>query len=146
MSSRRKCPAPAFGGEVQIVDFTATVHRGAIEPSRTNEDTVRRGSVSQRGANPMQIYGFRGEWIAVDDAEYDTTRAVWNNAVDRRPRLIARCSGAADAAAAVCYARDHDLEIAVRGGGHNVAGTAVCDNGMVVDLSSMRAVWVDAGS
>ena len=71
---------------------------------------------------------------------------MWNGAVDRRPRLIARCSGAADAAAAVRYARDHDLEIAVRGGGHNVAGTAVCDDGIVVDLSGMRAVWVDPGS
>ena len=82
--------------------------------------------------------------IAADDADYDTARALWNGAVDRRPRLIARCSGAADAAAAVCYARDHDLEIAVRGGGHNVAGTAVCDDGIVVDLSTMRAVWVDS--
>ena len=63
--------------------------------------------------------------------------------MDRRPRLIARCSGTADVAAAVRFARDHDLEIAVRGGGHNVAGTAVCDDGIVIDLSAMRAVWVD---
>jgi FAD/FMN-containing dehydrogenase len=68
---------------------------------------------------------------------------VWNGAVDRRPRLIARCSGTADVVAAVRFARDHDLEIAVRGGGHNVAGTAVCDSGIVIDLSAMRAVWVD---
>ena len=94
----------------------------------------------------MQISGFRGELITADHADYDMTRAVWNGAVDRRPRLIARCSGTADAAAAVCYARDHDLEIAARGGGHNVAGTAVCDDGIVVDLSVMRAVWVDPGS
>ena len=91
----------------------------------------------------MEIDGFRGRLITADHADYDTARAVWNGTVDRRPRLIARCSGTADAAAAVRFARDHDLEIAVRGGGHNVAGTAVCDDGIVIDLSAMRAVWVD---
>jgi hypothetical protein len=91
----------------------------------------------------MEIDGFRGQLIAADDADYDTARAVWNGAVDRRPQLIARCNGTADVAAAVRFARDHDLEIAVRGGGHNVAGTAVCDDGIVIDLSAMRAVSVD---
>jgi FAD/FMN-containing dehydrogenase len=91
----------------------------------------------------MEIEGFRGRLIIADDPDYDTARAVWNGAVDGRPRLIARCSGAADAAVAVRFARDHDLGIAVRGGGHNVAGTAICDDGIVIDLSAMRAVWVD---
>ena len=91
----------------------------------------------------MQIPGFRGEVIAPDHDGYDDARAVWNGTVDRRPRLIARCSGTADVAAAVRFARDRDLEIAVRGGGHNVAGTAVCDDGIVIDLSAMRAVPVD---
>src|SRR3546814_7344593 len=63
--------------------------------------------------------------------------------MDRRPRLIARCIGSADVVAAVRFARDHDLEIAIRGGGHNVAGTATCDDGMVIDLSAMRAVRID---
>jgi FAD/FMN-containing dehydrogenase len=91
----------------------------------------------------MKIEGFRGQLITADGTDYHTARAVWNGAVDRRPRLIARCSGAADVAAAIRFARDHDLTIAVRGGGHNVAGTAICDDGVVVDLSAMRAVWVD---
>jgi FAD/FMN-containing dehydrogenase len=91
----------------------------------------------------MQIPGFRGNVIARDHNEYDDARAVWNATVDRRPRLIARCSGTADVAAAVRFARDRDLEIAVRGGGHSVAGTAVCDDGIVIDLSAMRAVSVD---
>jgi FAD/FMN-containing dehydrogenase len=91
----------------------------------------------------MEIDGFRGQLITSDHADYDTARALWNGAIDRRPRLIARCSGPADVAAAVRFARDHDLEIAVRGGGHNVAGTAMCDDGIVIDLSAMRAVWVD---
>src|SRR5204863_9072891 len=80
---------------------------------------------------------------AAGHAGYDDARAVWNGAVDRRPKLIARCAGAADVAAAVRFARDRDLQIAVRGGGHNVAGTAVCDDGIVIDLSAMRAVSVD---
>jgi FAD/FMN-containing dehydrogenase len=91
----------------------------------------------------MEIDGFRGQLITADHADYNTARAVWNGAVDRRPRLIARCTWAADVASAVRFARDHDLEIAIRGGGHNVAGTAVCDDGIVVDLSTMRAVRVD---
>jgi FAD/FMN-containing dehydrogenase len=90
-----------------------------------------------------QIPGFRGDPITPDHPGYDDARAVWNGTVDRRPRLIARCRGTADVAAAVRFARARDLEIAVRGGGHNVAGTAVCDDGIVIDLSAMRAVSVD---
>jgi hypothetical protein len=90
-----------------------------------------------------RIAGFRGEVIDPDDDGYDDARAVWNGAVDRRPRLIARCRGTADVVAAVRFARDRRLDIAVRGGGHNVAGTAVCDDGIVIDLSAMRAVAVD---
>ena len=91
----------------------------------------------------MVIDGFRGRLISTDHADYDAARSVWNGAIDRRPRLIARCIGNADVVAAVRFARDHDLEIAIRGGGHNVAGTAVCDDGIVIDLSAMRAVRVD---
>jgi FAD/FMN-containing dehydrogenase len=93
-----------------------------------------------------RIPGFRGDVIAPDHDGYDNARAVWNGAVDRRPRLIARCRGTADVAAAVRFARDRDLELAIRGGGHNVAGTAVCDDGIVIDLSAMRAVTVDPGA
>jgi FAD/FMN-containing dehydrogenase len=91
----------------------------------------------------QEIDGFRGRLIRADQADYDGARAVWNGAIDRRPRLIARCIGSADVVAAVRFAREHDLEIAIRGGGHNVAGTAVCDGGIVIDLSAMRAVRVD---
>jgi FAD/FMN-containing dehydrogenase len=91
----------------------------------------------------IEIDGFRGQLINADHADYDTARALWNGAIDRRPRLIARCIGTAEVVAAVRFARDHDLEIAIRGGGHNVAGTAVCDDGIVIDLSAMRAVRVD---
>ena len=94
----------------------------------------------------MEIDGFRGRLIRPSDIDYDAGRAVWNGAIDRRPSLIARCVGNADVVAAVRFARDHDLEIAIRGGGHNVAGTAVCDGGIVIDLSGMCGVRVDPGS
>lgn len=90
-----------------------------------------------------QIPGFRGDVITPKHPEYEGARAVWNGTVDRRPGLITRCRGTADVAAAVRFARTRDLEISVRGGGHNVAGTAVCDDGIVIDLSVMRAVSVD---
>jgi hypothetical protein len=85
---------------------------------------------------------FRGALLPTSP-DYDAARRIWNGAIDRRPACIARCTGVSDVVAAVRVARDHDLEIAVRGGGHNVAGTAVCDDGIVIDLSVMRAVWVD---
>jgi FAD/FMN-containing dehydrogenase len=108
----------------------------------TTATTTEIGPRSQ-GPTSAAIDGFRGRLIRADHADYDLARAVWNGAIDRRPRLIARCSGTADVAAAVRFARDHDLEIAIRGGGHNVAGTAVCEDGLVIDLSAMRGVRVD---
>jgi FAD/FMN-containing dehydrogenase len=96
-----------------------------------------------RNPTGVQIDGFRGRLINAYDADYDMARAVWNGAIDRRPQLIARCLGAADVVAAVRFARDRTLPIAIRGGGHNVGGTAVCDDGIVIDLSAMRAVRVD---
>ena len=91
----------------------------------------------------LKIDRFRGRLIGAGDPDYSNARAVWNGAIDRRPRLIARCIGAADVAAAVRFARERNLDIAIRGGGHNVAGTALCDDGIVIDLSAMRAVRVD---
>src|SRR5690348_8908782 len=74
---------------------------------------------------------------------FDDGRRVWNGGIDRRPAVIARCASAADVAAAVTYAREHGLEVAVRGGAHNPAGTAVCDGGLMIDLSLLNLVEVD---
>ncbi|WP_254543801.1 FAD-binding oxidoreductase [Halomarina pelagica] len=87
--------------------------------------------------------GFGGEVIRPDDPGYDEARRIWNGMIDKRPALIARCRGPADVAAAVNFARERDLPVAIRGGGHNVAGTALCDDGIVVDLSEMDGVRVD---
>ena len=81
--------------------------------------------------------------LSPSDAGYDDARRVHNGLIDRRPALVARCQGTADVQAAVRFGRERRLEIAVRGGAHNVAGNAVCDGGLMIDLSSMRAVHVD---
>jgi len=85
-----------------------------------------------------------GTVIRRGDAGYDEARKVWNGMVDRSPALIARCNSTADVAAAVNFAREHGLLVAVRGGGHNAGGLGSCDDGLVIDLSGMRGVTVDA--
>ena len=87
--------------------------------------------------------GFRGQLIQPGDPDYDEARRVYNGMIDRRPAIIARCADAADVVAAVNFARDQGLLLAVRGGGHHGAGLGVCDDGLVVDLSLMRGVRVD---
>ena len=85
----------------------------------------------------------RGEVLRPDDRGYDDARRVWNAMVDQRPALIARCAGAADVVAAVGFAREQGLLVSVKGGGHGVAGKAVCDGGLMIDLSPMQAIAVD---
>ena len=84
-----------------------------------------------------------GPVIAPGDAEFDDRRRVWNAGVDRSPSVIARCSSAADVAAAIRLAREHGLEISVRGGAHNPAGAAVCNGGLMIDLGLLNSVQVD---
>jgi FAD/FMN-containing dehydrogenase len=86
----------------------------------------------------------RGELLTPADAAYEEARRVWNGMIDCRPALIARCAGTSDVIAAVGFARSQGLTVAVRGGGHNVAGNATCDAGLVIDLSPMKAARVDA--
>ncbi len=87
---------------------------------------------------------FRGELIKPGDSGYEAARKIWNASIDRHPGVIARCSGVADVVAAVNFARENELLVAVRGGGHNVSGKALCDDGIVIDLSGMRGIHVDA--
>ena len=87
--------------------------------------------------------GFTGRLLQPTDAEYEDARRVHNGLVDKRPALIARCRGVADICNAVKLARALNLEVAVRGGGHNVAGHATIDGGLMIDLAPMKGIYVD---
>jgi FAD/FMN-containing dehydrogenase len=98
--------------------------------------------IDEKTANAFRAQ-LLGEALIPADADYDLARRIQNGMIDRRPALIARCRGTADVQAAVRFGREHKLEIAIRGGGHNVAGNAVCEGGLAIDLSLMRGVHVD---
>jgi FAD/FMN-containing dehydrogenase len=109
-------------------------------------DAVRdtaRSTVLDEGAISAFRAGLRGRLFRPGDEGYDEARKVWNGMIDRRPAVIARCANVADVIAAVNFAREQRLPIAIRGGSHNVTGNAVCDGGVVVDLSSMKGIRVD---
>ena len=86
---------------------------------------------------------FKGNVVVLGDPSYEEVRAIRNGMIERQPALIAQCDGVADVVSAVNFARENDLLVAIRGGGHNVAGNALCDGGLVIDMSGMNAVRVD---
>ncbi len=86
----------------------------------------------------------RGELLTSDSTGYDESRTLWNAMIDRRPALVARCRGVADVVTSVKFAREHGLGLSIKGGGHNIAGLATCDGGLMLDMSLMRSVWVNA--
>src|SRR5687767_11377290 len=138
-------------GEPQGLPRAILVGRTDPEAGRA-EDFERRMRPSTRGENamiPASVIqelkgGFRGELIAPGDPQYDAARTVFNASIDRKPSLIARCAGREDVVRAVKIARKENLLVAVRGTGHNVAGYAVCDGGLVIDLSSMKGIAVNS--
>ncbi len=89
---------------------------------------------------------FKGEIVLPSDGAYESARKIWNAMIDKRPAVILRCATTADVVSAVNFAREAGLPVAIRGGGHNIAGNAVCDDGIVIDLSQMRAARVDAAA
>jgi FAD/FMN-containing dehydrogenase len=86
----------------------------------------------------------KGQIILPSDSSYDEVRKIWNAMIERRPAVIVQCAEASDVPPAISFAREHGLEISIRGAGHNIAGNALCDNGVVIDFSTMRKVRVDA--
>ena len=111
-------------------------------------------TVENSGKEQLQA-SLRGSVLAPGDAAYDGARTVWNAMIDKRPALIVRCAGAADVRTAIDFARERGLPLAVRGGGHNIAGSALVNDGLVIDLSGMRSVqvaphrqraWVESGA
>src|SRR6266571_5719875 len=87
--------------------------------------------------------GLRGGHLLRSDDGYDAARTIYNAMIEHRPAIIARCTGPADVISAVNFARNNGLLVSVRGGGHNVSGNAVCDGGVMIDLSPMKSVRVD---
>src|SRR5512142_698948 len=104
-------------------------------------DTVPSKKILQKFGNTLH-----GKLILPGDPGYDAARRVWNGMIDRHPAMIVMCADDSDVIKSVVFARAHCLLVAVRGGGHNVAGNAVCDNGIVIDLSRMKGVEVDAAT
>jgi len=117
-------PSPA-GGDVQAVTLSGKT------------TLITAAAVKDFAAN------LHGRLLSAGDSDYDQARRLWNRMIDRRPALIARCSGAADIARAVSFARERELLVAVRGGGHSFPGYSMCEGGLVIDLSSMHGVRID---
>jgi len=116
-----------------MVDLKATTTTGG--------ETVLDGALVQKFEEAL-----RGELLRLGDEAYDSARTVWNGMIDRKPALLVRCAGVADVMRAVDFARTHEILVAVRGGGHNIAGKSMCDGGLVIDLSSMKGMRVDPGA
>ena len=129
--------------------------------SRVSRREMLKGSVAAGGiaaiASPLSVFAqkspldelavrLQGPLIAPGDDQYEQLRRVWNAMIDRRPAAIVRCSGVADVVEIVRFARERDIDISVRGGGHNVAGKAVRDEAIMIDLGDMNGVWVDPGN
>ena len=120
---------------------------------RPRPDPAARSGRLALGAAPEPLVGgpalaelrrsFAGSLVLPADAVYDEARRVWNPAIDRRPALVARCSGGGDVVAAVSLAHRTGLPVAVRGAGHSFAGFGVCEGGIVIDLSGMKDVHVE---
>ena len=110
----------------------------------TTEQATAFGHTAISAVNELQQI-FDGKILVEGDDHYQTARKVWNGMIDKKPAIIAQCVNTNDIIQAVKFARNHDWIVSVRGGGHNVTGNAVCDNGIMIDLSLMRSVTVDPG-
>ena len=116
-----------------------------IKRGGADHPTLRKGWTIVNDEATVEQFkaGLRGELIQPGDPGYEEARKVYNAMIDKRPRMIARCSDVADVISCVNFARDNEVLLAVRGGGHNGGGLGVADDGLVIDLSAMRSVRVD---
>jgi FAD/FMN-containing dehydrogenase len=148
MKRRDFCKAALVSGAVAtwpsaqvraLADESSSPVRGDIPAVKlSGESTVIPAAAVKSLAADLH-----GPLLTASDKDYEQARRIWNKMIDRRPALIARCSGAADVARAVAFARERDLLLAVRGGGHSFPGYSVCNGGLMIDLSTMRSVRVD---
>jgi FAD/FMN-containing dehydrogenase len=129
----KKSMPQAMNGEFEMTELAIRTLEGARKTIAAATLATLRGKL-------------RGSAVLPGEEGYDTARTIWNAMIDRRPALVVRCLGAADVMLAVRLARDEGLLLAVRGGGHNIAGNAVCDGGLLIDLSPMKSVQIDPQS
>lgn len=141
---------PTFGGADHVPPTIGCKKCIGVPSSRAKEATMTASNYMPKNTTKLDAAAIetlrarlRGVVIQHGDSGYDRARTVWNGLIDRHPALIARCTGVTDVIAALAFADDHDLPVTVRGGGHNVAGTAVGDDGLVIDLSGMKGIRVD---
>jgi FAD binding domain len=123
--------------------FRAWIFAGVTADGDPKEDAKMQSTVSSSLSGALRRRGFSGITIEPHNPEYERARRVWNGTVDRRPELVARPLSVADVPAAVGLARDLELPLAVRGGGHSIAGHSTCDEGLVIDLRELRHVTID---
>ena len=115
-----------------------SLNAAAHDPSEEKKTTFSKETVENLRRR------VKGQIVLPSDPSYDEVREIWNAMIERRPALIVRCAEADDVPHAILFARENGLEISVRGGGHNIAGNALCENGVMIDFSTMRKVRVDA--
>lgn len=134
----------ALGGVSKRIMINRSITQGENHdrPLRVITTTGGENVLEEAAVNEFKT-SLRGQLLTPGDAGYDDARLIHNGMHDKRPALIARCTGVADVVAAVNFARTHHLLVAVRGGGHNVAGNASCDGGIMIDLSQMKGIHVD---
>ncbi len=111
----------------------------------TRQIRTRQGTMTTLDSHTLKRFKneLRGSLLGAEDAEYADARKVWNGTIDHKPVLIVRCLEVADVMAAVNFARAHGLLLSIRAGGHNVSGSAIAEDGLVIDVSQMRSVHVD---
>jgi FAD binding domain/Berberine and berberine like len=146
MKRRDFCRTTTWGGAVAILTSFGIRSLASIPRwSRDIQGSTLSGEIALIPAKAINDFaaGLRGRLITPTDADYDEARRLWNKMFDGRPALIVRCSGAADIARSLIFARERNLLIAVRGGGHSYQGYSTCNGGLVIDLSTMRNVRVD---
>jgi FAD/FMN-containing dehydrogenase len=148
MKRRTFCRTALIGGALAGLPAVGEGSWGANSLTRVFADTPSlkvSGEQTLIPATAIKDFAsrLRGRLVTATDSDYDRVRRIWNKMIDRRPALIAQCWGAADITRAIGFAREQDLLVAVRGGGHSYPGYSSCDGGLVIDLSPMRGVRVD---